>query len=252
MQWTRLENIRLFNHSASSTSSKPQSLARQSTSPSLSASYPAPEILTRRSPPSKSHLHNQREGLETWGHPHKNLCRGRCGRSYVFATSRTDATAASRSEIGMGHPAGTTGQSFKRTGAYLRTGWRSAKEEHTRLRTFLAHLDALRTPAPPCLPKDDDVGDGIIERAAYTFLLSEVQRPGAQGTTAVTAPGRRGAVHDVSPAAGQVALRAPMHAHARRLSGAAPPFCARRYCRRGPRELPRLPAPAIDGTGRVR
>ncbi|KAI0275437.1 hypothetical protein BC834DRAFT_852860 [Gloeopeniophorella convolvens] len=41
---------------------------------------------------------------------------------------------------------------------------------------FLAHFDALETPAPPL--SDDD----IVERAAYAFLLAEALRPGAHGT----------------------------------------------------------------------
>ncbi|KAI0290534.1 hypothetical protein B0F90DRAFT_1785233 [Multifurca ochricompacta] len=48
---------------------------------------------------------------------------------------------------------------------------------------FLAHFDALETPAPP--RSSDNEGDDdndIVERAAYAFLLSEALRPGAHGT----------------------------------------------------------------------
>ena len=53
---------------------------------------------------------------------------------------------------------------------------------------FLAHFDALETPASPCSSKDDDLGDDIAERAAYAFLLSEALRPGAQGTPLPSPP----------------------------------------------------------------
>jgi hypothetical protein len=65
---------------------------------------------------------------------------------------------------------------------------------------FLAHFDALETPAPPPGSSDgenddDDDNDGdyntsnahstntdVVERAAYAFLLAEALRPGAHGT----------------------------------------------------------------------
>jgi hypothetical protein len=63
---------------------------------------------------------------------------------------------------------------------------------------FLAHFDALETPAPPpptttSSPEPDgsdvdgdvdvdDEDDNIVERAAYAFLLSEALRPGSHGT----------------------------------------------------------------------
>jgi hypothetical protein len=64
---------------------------------------------------------------------------------------------------------------------------------------FLAHFDALETPAPPPptttsspesdgsdvdvdVDVDDDDDDNIVERAAYAFLLSEALRPGSHGT----------------------------------------------------------------------
>ena len=68
---------------------------------------------------------------------------------------------------------------------------------------FLAHFDALETPAPRTGSSDgddDDDGDDyntynttnantdIVERAAYAFLLAEALRPGAHGTLAPPAP----------------------------------------------------------------
>ncbi|KAI9432079.1 hypothetical protein H4582DRAFT_1127206 [Lactarius indigo] len=66
---------------------------------------------------------------------------------------------------------------------------------------FLAHFDALETPAPP--PGSDDGSDDddddvtnhtnntnadVVERAAYAFLLAEALRPGAHGTPPPPAP----------------------------------------------------------------
>jgi hypothetical protein len=69
---------------------------------------------------------------------------------------------------------------------------------------FLAHFDALETPAPPSGSSDgddDDEDDGgtsniynntstndVVERAAYAFLLAEALRPGAHGTPPPPAP----------------------------------------------------------------
>jgi hypothetical protein len=47
---------------------------------------------------------------------------------------------------------------------------------------FLAHFDALETPAPPCSPEGGGLDDNIAEHAAYAFLLSEALRPGSHGT----------------------------------------------------------------------
>ncbi|KAH9020426.1 hypothetical protein EDB84DRAFT_1622362 [Lactarius hengduanensis] len=64
---------------------------------------------------------------------------------------------------------------------------------------FLAHFDALETPAPPGSDDDDDDDDDdtnntnntntdVVERAAYAFLLAEALRPGAHGTPPPPAP----------------------------------------------------------------
>ena len=73
---------------------------------------------------------------------------------------------------------------------------------------FLAHFDALETPAPPPTGSsdgddDDNEDDGrtsnaynsntssgndVVERAAYAFLLAEALRPGAHGTPPPPAP----------------------------------------------------------------
>lgn len=66
---------------------------------------------------------------------------------------------------------------------------------------FLAHFDALETPAPPSDGDDDDEDDSgtsnaynhtangdVVERAAYAFLLAEALRPGAHGTPPPPAP----------------------------------------------------------------
>lgn len=69
---------------------------------------------------------------------------------------------------------------------------------------FLAHFDALETPAPPPGSSDGDDDDDddcgtsnaynnttsndVVERAAYAFLLAEALRPGAHGTPPPPAP----------------------------------------------------------------
>lgn len=57
---------------------------------------------------------------------------------------------------------------------------------------FLAHFDALETPPPPrSSDNGDDAtvnGDGIVEQAAYAFLLSEALRPGSAGTSPPAPP----------------------------------------------------------------
>ena len=52
---------------------------------------------------------------------------------------------------------------------------------------FLAHFDALETPSPPD-NADDANGSGVVEQAAYAFLLSEALRPGSAGTHPPAAP----------------------------------------------------------------
>ena len=66
---------------------------------------------------------------------------------------------------------------------------------------FLAHFDALETPAPPGSSDGDDDDDDddhtsnahntntdVVERATYAFLLAEALRPGAHGTPPPPAP----------------------------------------------------------------
>ena len=79
---------------------------------------------------------------------------------------------------------------------------------------LLAHFDAFEMPMPPCSPKDNDINEH-----------AEALQPG----TTITALRHGGAVHDVPPAADQVALLhapSPLPAHAWRLSRTAPHFYA--------------------------
>ena len=110
--------------------------------------------------------------------PKESLQRAR--RSCVFATPRTDATVVLRPEIKMGHLGGPTGQRLKPWSRIARFANRLAGSQKRAYdhECFLAHFGALETSAPPCSPKDDDVGKGIAERTGYAFLLSEVMRKG--------------------------------------------------------------------------